>query len=164
MSESAATATTTDPDGEELTTTSSSGTTAIRGGSHSEVEGESWGWQEGLEPLLEWLHTQGYSLEEQIHRAVAYMINQPVRQAIVKIPARRSVRMRVPLIKEGIANEERVARFTGEAALVGDFATPVTQIEQEAEARRARLLNDARDHVYRKEEPDDEEDQPDGWA
>jgi hypothetical protein len=48
-------------------------------------ENETWGWMEAPAPVLKWLPTQVYTLEEQIYRAMAAMVNQPKQHAIIKL-------------------------------------------------------------------------------
>lgn len=115
----------------------------------AQSEGEQWGWQEGLEPALEWLPTQGYTLEEQVHKAVALIRGQPQRHAIVKAKERRSARFRVPAIRDGVANDERCKRFKHETSMLGRFASAVEDVERARAERKTVLLEKAQAFLQR---------------
>ena len=105
---------------------------------YSDTHSESWSWQEGMESVIEWLHTQNHSLEEQIYRGVAKVRSQPQRHAFVKMPGQRSVQITVPLVHEAYVRDERVKAFVRRNGFLQDFAAPPAQIRAEQEERRLR--------------------------
>ena len=134
--------------------------------SHTESDGdfysesESKGKTEGLEPVLEERPTQVFNLEEQIYKAMALMVNQPQRHAIIKLPKKRTKFVKTPLVKDGWARDERVKRFKEVCYRASDFVNPRAQIEGQLKQRRLLLEQKAQDALYvgqqsKKERPRD---------
>ena len=73
-------------------------------------ESHSCGESEALSPVIRKQTLPGaiYSLEEQVYRSMALMVNQGTRSAIVKIPMERSRQIVIPEIEKAIAREERI--------------------------------------------------------
>ena len=111
--------------------------------SNSRTSGRS----ETLKPVLRTLPTQGYSLQELVHRAMVSLVNQEPRQAIVKIPGERSERFETPEVRDGYAREERVERFKHEALTASEFARPLHVVEQELADRFIGLRQQAAAHL-----------------
>lgn len=107
--------------------------------SDGETDSQSWSWQEGLEPIFEDLPTTVHSLEEQIHRAVARIMNQPQRHAFVKMPGKRSVQIRVPVVSDAFATPDFVEAFKRRNGLLPAVAAPIAEIEDDRRSRRARI-------------------------
>lgn len=78
--------------------------------SWSETESDSSGISEALKPVLKEMPTQVFSLEEQIYKAMAIMVDQPMRHAIIKLPKKHTRMVRAPFIEDGYARTERVER------------------------------------------------------
>ncbi|MGZ8889750.1 MAG: type IV secretory system conjugative DNA transfer family protein, partial [Halobacteriota archaeon] len=55
------------PEGEPLQTAETAGDAPSTDG-YSDSQSESWSWQEGMESVIEWLHTQHFSLQDQVYR------------------------------------------------------------------------------------------------
>ena len=107
-----------------------------KGFSHSFSETKTEGWSEArtqaetLEPVIDWIPGQAYSLPEQIYKAMALMINQPMQRAIVKMPSKRSMHITTPNVVEGFASDKRVEEFKARAFEGSDFAAPALAVEQ----------------------------------
>lgn len=114
-------------------------------GSHEvESESEIQGTSEGLEPTFKDLPVESYTLEEQIWRRVALMVNQDVQHAIIKLPDKKSAFVKTPTIKSGFASEGRVKRFKEQNYLSTYCIKAVAEAEKEIELRGRKLLDQAR--------------------
>ena len=80
-----------------------------------------------------------FSLEEQRYKKMAVMVNQEPRQAVVKLPAKRSNVIETPFVREGIARRERVERFKRECFGSEDFAMTRKDAERLIDERHVRL-------------------------
>jgi hypothetical protein len=116
-----------------------SNTSGTEAQSDAMTESDSWGWSEGLEPIYRDLPTQVLSLEEQVHRAVARIMNQPQRHAFVKMPAKRSVQIRVPVVRDAFATEDLVELFKRRNGLREGMAATIEEIERDRALRQARI-------------------------
>ncbi len=69
---------------------------ASRGRMHgtSRIVSQTTGASEGLVPIIEWMPSQAYSLEEQLHRMAATLMGLPRRECIVKIEGEAPLRVR----------------------------------------------------------------------
>lgn len=121
----------------ELVSTSETDGIPTESVASGETETEGFSSTEGLEPILEVLPSQVYSLDEQIHKAIASIMNQPQRHAFVKMPSLRSAQITVPFVKDMDVQEYRSARFKRVNGLLPAYAAKVTQIRTEQEERRA---------------------------
>jgi len=126
----------------------------------SESESESKGMSEALIPVLEERPTQVYDLKEQIYKAMALMVNQPQRHAIVKLPKKHTKFVSTPFVKDGFAREERVKRFKEKCYKLTDFANPKSLVAEQLEQRKNLLEKKAREDLYinqpeKKEKPED---------
>lgn len=137
---------------------SSESTAATESGTYStsRTEGKS----QTLKPVLRTMPTQGYSLQEHIHRAVVALVNQGPREAIVKVPGARSQRIITPLVNEGFARHERIERFEHAAFAASEFARPRSVAEAEVTERYNRLRTDARAYLIPPEPLDFKEPMP----
>jgi len=117
---------------------------AERGTTEVKSEGESEGGSEGLEPIFKDLPVESYSLEEQVWRRVALMVNQQTQHAIIKLPDKKSVFVKTPTIKLGFADKERVKNFKEQSYLSTYFIKAVADAEREIEDRKQRLLDQAK--------------------
>ena len=140
-----------DNDGDEPRATGAVGTSSQHTEGTSRSKHASSGKQETLNPIIETLPSQPYSLEEQIYKSMTLMINQPTQRAIVKLPGERSRRIRTPDVEDGHANEQRVERFKHEAFCTTPFASPLDQAQQELDLRRHELEQQAK--AYREGDP-----------
>jgi hypothetical protein len=116
-----------------------SNTSGTEAQSDTMTDSDSWGWSEGLEPIYRDLPTQVLSLEEQVHRAVARIMNQPQRHAFVKMPAKRSVQIRVPVVRDAFATEDLVELFKQRNGLREGMAATIAEIERDRALRQARI-------------------------
>jgi hypothetical protein len=113
-------------------------------------ESESWGQSESLRPVIRKQTLPGalYSLEEQVYRSMALMVNQPTRSAIVKIPSERSRQISTPEVQDGIARDERVQALRTRAYEENSFAAPSKEVREALGARRQGLLREVREHFH----------------
>lgn len=109
-----------------------------------EGESEAWSEHETREPVLEERPTKEYSLEEQIHKAMALMVNQPQRHAIIKLAKEKARFTETPFVKEGYARAERVRNFKEQCFGLTDFVQPRALIEDQLTRRAEQLENEAR--------------------
>ena len=113
---------------------------SVTEGAPSSSTSRSVGWSSGrhqtLRPVLKELPTVGYTLEELLHRATARLVNQPKRQAVVKIPGRHSMAMSVATVAPGIASAERTSRMSGEAIARTPFISRAADVAAELAGRR----------------------------
>jgi hypothetical protein len=112
-------------------------TTDTKGESRARSVGET------LEPVIEWLPGQPFSLAEQVYKSMALMINQSTQSAIVKRPNTKSTHIRTPNIAEPYAGEERISDFKQEAHTRSDFTTNTRLISEELAQRRIVLEDNA---------------------
>lgn len=105
-----------------------------KGESSTLSESETWGWVEAFQPILKWLPTQVYSLEEQIYKAMAALVKQPTQNAIIKLGDNRTKFVKIPDVKKVYSKEEWVCEFKNKCYQISNFAKPreivVNQIEQ----------------------------------
>ena len=126
-----------------MSSTTRGGNVSAVGGS-SDFYSESSSRHEALVPEIEWLPGSLYSLEEQVHRAMATMVNQPTRSAVVKLFGEPTSEVTTPKIAKGIARNERVVAFKQEAFEQADFVLPADEAAAQIAARRQRLKDAAR--------------------
>jgi Type IV secretion-system coupling protein DNA-binding domain len=123
----------------------SSSQSATEGG--SAVESEQVSIQEGLVPIYKWMPTQGYSLEEQVYRSMAEMVNQRTQYAICKIPGVPSIFLRTPNVKEDVpTSNEELEVFKLEAYEQTNFARSIEEVKVELLERRKELEEKAVKH------------------
>ena len=141
---------------------SNSGSRASHSTTYSTNESSSWGrasgWSEALLPVLEEMPTTVFSLEEQIHRSAADIRNLRRRQAVVKIPERKSAQVTIPMVEEGYARAERVERFERETFRRSPFAATAGEVDERLAARRADLETQAQLAVQDQPVPEAPED------
>ena len=83
------------------------------------------------------------SLEEQLYRAMALMVNQPTRHGLLKIPDRKVLALRAPLVKPGYARTERVEGYKERCFNAVECIQPRALAEQELEERTLLLTKQA---------------------
>lgn len=88
---------------------------------------------------------QAYTLQEQIYRAKALMVNQPTQEAILKLPNQRSMRIRTPDVRDYTLKDEWVERFKGRVLEAADFTQPVDTIDRAITSRTLELRQKAQD-------------------
>lgn len=123
----------------------SSGEGLSYGASSSRGESES------LVPVLQYLPSTAYSLEEQIYRSMALMVNQPTQRAIIKLPGAVSRRVTTPYVAEAVARDERVAAFKARAF----EKTPFAQLREPAEGEINKRQLELRKRAKAYTSPDD---------
>jgi uncharacterized protein DUF87/type IV secretory system conjugative DNA transfer VirD4/TraG family protein len=113
-------------------------------------ESESWGESETLLPTIRRQTRPGalYSLEEQVYRSMAIMVNQQTRKAIVKLPLERSRQVMTPKVEEAIARDERLRSIRERAYRETPFAARAEEVQEMLAARRQRILEEARDYAH----------------
>lgn len=113
-------------------------------------ESESWGQSEALYPVIRKQTLPGalYSLEEQVYRSMALMVNQPTRSAIVKMPLERSRQIMTPEVEDAIARDERVQALRERAYRQIPFAARAEEVRETLTARRQSILQEARDYAH----------------
>lgn len=123
---------------------------------YAETESRSEGESEALIPELEDRPSQVYSLEEQINKAMAIMVNQPTRHAIVKLPKKKTEKIIVAEVKkaDGIS-EERINDFKDKCFRITEYANPKLEIENELQERLTTLKKKAIEYSYQDEEEPD---------
>ena len=125
----------------------------------SDSQSESWsstrtssrGRSETLVPRMQYLPSVAYSLEEQIYRSMALMVNQPTRSSVVKFPGKVSRQILTPTVSEAVARDERVTAFKQQAFSRTPFAQLRGPAEAEIQKRQEQLRKRATSYVA----PDD---------
>ena len=103
----------------------------------------STGQHEALVPVLEYLPGGVYSLQEQINRAMATMVNQPTQRAVVKVYGEETVEVTTPDIPGSIAVDDRVVRFKKRAFETADCVLPAPEAAERIAKRHGRLRQEA---------------------
>ena len=121
--------------------------------SFAETENQSAGGSEALIPQLEDRPSQVYSLEEQIYRGMAIMVNQPTRHAVVKLPKKRTEKLLVAKVEkaEGIG-DERIKSFKEKCFRLSGYANPKLEIENRLHERLLSLKQKALEYSYQGDE------------
>ncbi|MBF0330227.1 MAG: hypothetical protein HQL10_13830 [Nitrospirae bacterium] len=109
------------------------------------AESESHGRSESLMPVLQVMPSQVFSYEEQIYKAMALMVNQPARHALVKLPKKHTQFIKTPFIKTGFAPKTMINGFKEKAFILSDFARPKGEIEIEIQQRQDLLAEKAKE-------------------
>lgn len=110
-----------------------------------DMEIDAEGSAEALIPVLEERPTQTFTLEEQIYKAMALMVNQPTQHAIIKFPKEHTRMVKTPTVESGYARDERVHRFKNECYRLVDFAKPKSDVEKQLEQRQLLLQHQAKE-------------------
>lgn len=117
----------------------------------SEAYGESFGFadsasmseaiSEALTPILEEKAFKEYSLEEQVYRTIAKMVNQPARHYILKLPKKPTKSMVAPFIKSmDFVSETRITKYEDFCLMNSSFCSLNTVVENEIQVRHNKLL------------------------
>ena len=142
-------------------TTRSWGTSSLRSSSESygqskaTSESESWGWAEALVPRLEWLPGSVFSLEEQVHKATASMVNQPPQRAIVKLGSCATKFSKTLDVPPAVAQEEWKRQFKEQCYRLAQpaFVKLRALVQAQMDARLLALEEEARQALASDEEP-----------
>jgi hypothetical protein len=139
--------------GDQVITTNAINTGAgtISGEADSSFKGnmeiDAEGAAEALIPILEERPTQTFSLEEQIYKAMALMVNQPTQHAIIKLPKQHTRMVKTPTIEPGYARDERVQMFKDACYRLMDFVKPRIDAEKQLEQRQLLLEHQAKEKL-----------------
>ena len=111
-------------------------------------ETETWGQSESFLPVIRKQTVPGalYSLEDQIYRSMALMVNQPTRSAIVKLPLERRRQVTTPEVQDAIARDARVDALRERAHEANPCASRSDEVRKALEARRLAVFREAREH------------------
>ncbi|HHT9138605.1 MAG TPA: hypothetical protein ACFYEK_15345 [Candidatus Wunengus sp. YC60] len=90
-------------------------------------------------PVLEEMPTQVYSLEEQVYKAMAIMVNQPTQNAIIKMPDNQTKLVITPTVEPGFARDKRVARFKEDCYKLANFVKTEQEAKEHLEKRMLEL-------------------------
>ena len=122
--------------------TQMSGLTEISGS--MSIDSAAEGLSEALIPVLEVMPTQGYSLDEQIDRLMAKIVNQLPRQANVKLFGQPPVEITTTFVDDPLASDGYVEKIKLQAYQETPFALQAPEAKAQVEARRAQLKAAAR--------------------
>ena len=106
---------------------------------------ENWGIGEAFVPVLEERPGGTYSLEEQISRAMWVMMNHPTQYAIIKMANCPSQAVKIPEVKGGYANVNRVERFKQDTYQRTYFARSRQETEKIIAGRLERITREAKE-------------------
>jgi hypothetical protein len=154
----------------DLNVASNSGSFRTSSAQHSESEGyssgtgesESWGRSEALRPVLEERVTAVKTLEEKIYESMALLVNQPQRQALIKLPKKKTKIVTTPFVREGYARDERVQQFKDKCYNLAEYANPREIAERQIEMRTEELQRRALEN-QQKNQGTKEKDDPDSF-
>jgi hypothetical protein len=124
--------------------------TRARGTTHNAGSSD----QEALAPILQTMTTQVHSLEEEVHRAIVTLREQPNQRAIVKLRGQPAKGVTIPTIREALVRPERVEAFKTRVKEQSAYLTPMHVAEAEIEQRRADLGLPSFDEQLREMEDD----------
>lgn len=120
---------------------------------------DSRGEAEALLPILEYLPSATYSLQDQIFKAMRTLVSQPTRHAIVKLSGALTKKIRVPLVKESTrSNEESAGRYKEKINQSSRYNFPIEEARQQIKTRQQYLL--AGVEKYKEEKRKAEEKEP----
>ena len=116
--------------------------------SHNTTKGAS----EGLEPIMgtELTSVQFRTLEEQLYRAMALMVNQPQAHCLFKMPLKEVAAVKVPRVEPAAAifhpTKDLLAKYQEEnfKKHKDQFIALKQEVEQEIEHRQTKLLEQAK--------------------
>jgi hypothetical protein len=117
--------------------------------SFSRIEGKS----EGLEPVFEDLPIVPYSLQEQIHRAIGRMVQQPQRHAIIKLPNQNPQFIETPWIVDPYVSEPRLEAAKKVCFVNSQVVKSVQEVTKEIAEREKKMFELAKPRDARKEDP-----------
>ena len=144
--------TVTEFDGEETGSVSKTESESVtRGVSRSYTQGQHQSRKSVREERPGGLHT----LEELMYTAVVKLVNQKPRFAIVKVPGRRSCRMRAFDVKDAQTTKRLTQDFAEKLLERSTFTSPRHVIEEELKNRRELLLLEAKEELHPPEPPKD---------
>lgn len=128
------------------TTSSSSGYSSSSGSSESDSESYGESDVPFLVPIMgsEVSSVQFRSLEEQLYQAMALMVNQPTRHGLLKLPNRKVLALKAPLVKPGQARAERIERYKQQCFASVQFIKSRAAAEAEIAARQAELREEVK--------------------
>ncbi|RJR32821.1 MAG: DUF87 domain-containing protein [Deltaproteobacteria bacterium] len=119
---------------------------------------ESRGESEALLPILEYVPSATYSLQDQIFKAMRVLVSQPTRHAVVKLPGMLTKKMRVPMVKESIrSSDEAAIRYRKKCYQGSEYNQLVKAARQEIAQRQQLLLEHIQQYKLKKEEAKDKE-------
>lgn len=119
--------------------------------SHSRSKSRSRGRSEAIVPKVEETRTNTYTLEEHLYRRARQIKNLPTAQAILKVPARKSIQLQVPYVGEGYARPEQIRQFVEHRFAGQPSAMRAGKAAERIEARQRKLITEG----MIQEEPDE---------
>lgn len=108
-------------------------------GSHGTTHNDGRSTQEALGPILQTMATQLHTLEEEVHRAIVTLREQPNQRAIVKLRGQKAKGVTIPNVREALVRPERVEAFLARVKERSAYLTPTHLAEAEIEQRRMAL-------------------------
>ena len=129
---------TTSPEGDPLSSVLAGSDAHTEQSNYSAIDTHTEGVSEALKPILKTLPTATKSLQEQIYRAKAVMINQQTQHAIIKIPHHHSFMVKTPTVStiaSGERNDERVKKFEQGCYKSSDFVLTKKEADKLAAQR-----------------------------
>lgn len=112
-----------------------------------DIEGKTTGRTEGLVPIMADLPVSSYTLEEQIWRAMATMVNQPTQHAILKMPGQAVEFVKLPNVESSFARPGYIKEFKERTYKKTKFVLPEVEIKEQIEARTRDLEQRALTYV-----------------
>jgi len=132
------------------------------GGGYAITESKSIssGESEGLDPIFgeEVSSVQYRSLEEQLYRAMAVMVNQPPRLCLIKMPQKKVGAVKIEKVDEAAAayhpTKDLLAIYQQKnfEKYKNEFISLKNQVDSEIDSRQASLLKTAKEEKEKKEE------------
>lgn len=119
--------------------------------SHSRSRSRSRGRSQAIVPEIEEMRTATYTLEEHLYRRARQLKNLSTAQAILKVPTRKSIQLKVPFVDEGYARPEQIRQFVDHLLAGQPSAIRAAEATERIESRQRKLI--AEDVLQ--EEPDE---------
>lgn len=107
--------------------------------SHGTTHNDGRNTQEALGPILETMTTQVHSLEEEVHRSIVRLREQPNQRAIVKLRSQKARGVTIPNVPEPLVRRERVQELKARIKEQSAHLTPRPTVDAEIEERRVAL-------------------------
>ena len=123
---------------------------------HSEGVGDVPGWE--IEEEKQIANIIYKTLEEQKYEAKSLMANNPTRYGVLKRPDKPPVVIKVPMIKDGFANDARVKEYEDKYLELCGVARRVEDVNEELEARERELGEAVEEWKKEEEGPKEPED------
>lgn len=107
--------------------------------SHGTTQTNNRNAHQALRPIYKVMTTQVHSLEEEVHRAIVRLREQPNQRAIVKLRGQKAKGVTIPNVAEALVRSARLQEFKARVKEQSAYLTPRPIVDAEIEERRTAL-------------------------